>query len=229
MLPAIASVAPPDIVSALPSNQSIAILAKTAPSIVRSRFTLARAAWNRPSVLPATVNRFYRFGPPDVIAGPAGSTLPYWWLYVADELMTGIYEAGFCGHDARKPGRFFIHDAAVKNGLLAQLKFPSPLRLLDLPRHAFTMGIHDKLSSPDHAWCQWFAYQLQAAGLFDTPGGAFDGLLYPSRKRRGVNAIALASTYVDAARPRISSATRAFRTSKEYRQLWADPFRIDAP
>jgi hypothetical protein len=85
------------------------------------------------------------------------------------------------------------------------------------------------LSSSDHLWCQWFAYQLQAEGLFDSSDRAFDGLLYPSRKNRGKEALALASTYVDEARPGIIHTEQPFKDTPEYRQLLADPLRIAKP
>jgi hypothetical protein len=82
---------------------------------------------------------------------------------------------------------------------------------------------------PAAHWCQWFAYQLQAEGLFDSSGRAFDGLLYPSRKNRRKEALALASTYVDDARPGIVHTEQSFKETPEYRQLLADPFRIAKP
>jgi len=118
----------------------------------------------------------------------------------------------------------------VEHGLIATMDFPTELRLLDLNGDvAFKMGIYELLSSSDHLWCQWFAYQLQAEGLFDGSGGAFDGLLYPSRKNRGKEALALASTYVDEARPGIIHTEQPFKDTPEYRQLLADPLRIAKP
>jgi hypothetical protein len=55
------------------------------------------------------------------------------------------------------------------------------------------------------------------------------GLLYPSRKNRGKEALALASTYVDEARPGIIHTEQPFKDTPEYRQLLADPFRIAKP
>ena len=70
---------------------------------------------------------------------------------------------------------------------------------------------------------------LQAEGLFDSSGRAFDGMLYPSRKNRGKEALALASTYVDEARPGIIHTEQPFKDTPEYRQLLADPLRIAKP
>ena len=164
MLRPIKQVAPDDIFSSLPLGNAIKALAQSQPVAVKAHHRLYRAAWNVASVLPDTVNKFYRFGPPPSIVSAPGP-IPYWWLYVADEAMTCIYEAGFCGHDARQPGSFYIEAHAVERGLIAIMDFPTELRLLDLTGDvAFTMGVYDLLSSTDHRWCQWFAYQLQAEG-----------------------------------------------------------------
>jgi hypothetical protein len=229
MLAPVEDVAPNDVFRTLPSQDVIKTLAKTRPAIYNAHRRLDRAAWNEASVLPSSVNKFYRFGPPISYVSTLAS-LPYWWLYIADEAITCVYEAGFLGHDARRPGCFFLQDYPVEHGLIATMDFPTELRLLDLNGDvAFKMGIYDLLSSSDHLWCQWFAYQLQAEGLFDGSGRAFDGLLYPSRKNRGKEALALASTYVDEARPGIIHTEQPFKDTPEYRQLLGDPLRIAKP
>jgi hypothetical protein len=63
-------------------------------------------------------------------------------LYVADEAMTCICEAGFCGHDARQPGSFYIEAHVVEHGLIATMDFPTELKLLDLTGDVTsTMGV----------------------------------------------------------------------------------------
>jgi hypothetical protein len=49
------------------------------------------------------------------------------------------------------------------------------------------------------------------------------------RKNRGNDALALASTYVDEARPRIIHTEQPFKDTPEYRQLLGDPLRIAKP
>jgi hypothetical protein len=131
----------------------------------------------------------------------------------------------------RAPAWVFLYrSSSVEHGLIAIMDFPTELKLLDLTGDvAFAMGVYDMLSSTDHRWCQRFAYQLQAEGLFAGPGRAFDGLLYPSRKNRGKQTVALASTYVDDVRGKIVHAGQPFKQTPEYRQLLVDPFRIDKP
>jgi hypothetical protein len=92
------------------------------------------------------------------------------------------------------------------------------------------MGIHDLLSSSDHEWCQWFAYQLVSEGFFSGKE-AFHGMLYPSRKNRGEDAIALFSGYINRkpVRAKIRYTTVAFNKTDEYKALKRSNFRISAP
>ena len=64
MLAPVEEVAPADVFQTLPSHDVIKTLAKTRPAIYKAHRRLYRAAWNEPSVLPSSVNKFYRFGPP---------------------------------------------------------------------------------------------------------------------------------------------------------------------
>jgi len=221
-------VIPPHYASALPTPKSLAALKQTDPVIVSASSPLHRAAWNPGSVLPLVAEKFYRFGPPDD-AVAAKKPPPYWWLYIADVVMTCIYEAGFCAHDKSHRGHFYIPSGAVENGQIASFVFPADLRLLDLRGEtAFNMGIYDLLSHPNHEWCQWFAYQLVKAGFF-TGRVAFHGILYSSRKNRGKDAIALFSEYVNHVRSEIQHKTVAFKKTAEYKELKRSKFLIPAP
>jgi hypothetical protein len=192
---------PPTYANNLPTSTSLAALKKTAPVIITASSPLYRAAWNAASVLPLVPNKFYRFGPPK--GAIRGKQPPYWWLYIADTISACVYEAQFCAHDTSMPGHFYIDRFAEINGQIASVDFQTDLRLLDITgAPALMMGIHDLLSRPDHHWCKWFAYHLVIEGFFTGRAG-FHGLLYPSRKNRGENAIALFSGYVNRVRPKI--------------------------
>lgn len=216
--------------SNLPTTKSLDALKQLAPVLVPASSPLHRAAWKRSSVLPSTVTNFYRFGPPPATV-PSKGPPPYWWLYVADSIRTCIYETGFCEYDKTQFGHFYINRTAEKNGQIASLLFPNSLRLLDLTGEtAYNMGIFDLLSHPNHEWCQWFAYQLVAAGFF-TGEDAFHGILYSSRKNRGKEAIALYSGYVDdpLVRPEIQVTLTPFKKTVDYKALTLSPHIISAP
>lgn len=221
---------PPHYANALPTSTALVALKQIAPVILPASSPLHRAAWTASSVLPAMAVRHYRFGPPPAVVGRR-KTPPYWWLYVADVIRTCIYETGFCIHDKTRFGHFYLHPDAVKAGQIASLLFPTDLRLLDLRGEtAYNMGIHDLISHPNHEWCQWFAYQLVREGFFTGPE-AFSGILYPSRKNRGKDAIALYSGYVDQrqVRPNIRTTTTSFNQTIDYQALIASKLIVPAP
>lgn len=84
---------------------------------------LFRAAYVPESVLPARVQRVYRFGPPPELSRPDG-TPPFWWLYAAHAAETAIWEAQFCKNDVTRAGTFYFDTFAVQHGVVAELKFP---------------------------------------------------------------------------------------------------------
>ena len=112
----------------LPSPKSITALKQTEPVIVPASIHLHRAAWTPTSVLPSTVERFYRFGPPED-AVIEGKPPPYWWLYIADAVRTCVYEAGFVRHDKTSRGQSYIDPDAAQVGQIASIVFPEDLRL----------------------------------------------------------------------------------------------------
>lgn len=220
---------PPVYAGILPTSEAIAALKATKPATIPASMPFYRAAWNAGSVLPVSPVSFYRFGPPQraVVSGKP----PYWWLYIADQIPTCIYEAQFCTHNETAPGHFFIEPYAQKNGVIATLTLPQNLKLLDLTGDtAFRMGIYDALSGPAHHWCKWFAYQLVNAGFFQGSSG-FHGILYPSRKNRGRNAIALHSGYVNrkSVRANITYTVEDFNKTAEYKELRKSPFFMKIP
>ena len=216
-----------DIRRTIPTIKSLATLKSSTPRLIAAHTHIFRAAWNAASVLPVMANKFYRFGPPEAII--TGSAPPYWWLYVAEKKITSVYEAQFCKNEPAFPGTFYLDPFAEKKGLIATIDFPTDLTLLDMIGDVlFQLGIFDQISSPDHAWCQWFGNQLVKAKLFQA-GKAFDGILYPSRKNRSENAIALFSGFVDKYRGKIKHATQKFNTTEKYTTLRSMPFCKTAP
>ena len=218
--------APPDYYQL--ADQVIEHLGALNPTLIEARAPLVRAAWNLPSVLPERVTRCYRFGPPEALLGPRGG-MPFWWLYLAEQPMTAIFEAGFCAQDARHQGRFYIVPAAEGAGLIATVSFARPLRLSDLTGSLGSqLSLYDRISSPDHAWCQWFGAHLDRL-LFSRPGARFDGLRYPSRKHRNAAAIALSSRLLGRLRRGARTSVVQFSETPEHRELKASPWLIRAP
>lgn len=203
--------------TSLPTDKAILALKGMPPATLAAHSRLYRAAWNAASVVPTIPNKFYRWGPPRVVA--IKKPLPYWWLYVADDVYTCIAEAQFCRHDQTETGYFHIVPGAEANGIIATIDFPTQLRLVDLGDVAFEMGIYDLLRKPAHDWCKWFAYKMVEAGFFSGTAPPFDGILYPSRKNPTANAISLSSEYVNRVRKDIHHTTVLFNTTPEYKQL----------
>lgn len=219
---------PPGLAGSLPQLEILKLLKRRPAYLVPAHSRIYRAAWNSAAVLPLEAKSFYRFGPPPP-AGVHGVPIPFWWLYVAERPMTCVFEAGFCGHDARRAGRFFIEPDAVAVGLIATMAFPVDCRLLDLTGQAIiAMGLHDRISDPDHEWCQYFAARLHSAGLFSGKD-AYDGILYPSRKNRAEMAIAVTSKFIDLHRKAIRPTLERFEDTPEYQALILDPFCIAKP
>jgi RES domain len=190
---------------------------------------LFRAAYVRASVLPETVQRTYRFGPPPELIGP-DSALPFWWLYTAHAAETAVWEALFCKHDVMRPGTFYLDAFAVQHGVIAELRFPRPLRLWNLNGSASSrLGIYDELSSPDYEWSQWFGYRLYQAMRLVAPATRPDGFVYPSRRHRGHTAVALSSGALQELRPGIEWTETPFALCPEYVRLSADPLLVDPP
>jgi len=190
---------------------------------------LFRAAYVPASVLPETVRRAYRFGPPSELIGP-DSKLPFWWLYVAHAAETAIWEAQFCKNDVTRPGTFYFDAFAVQHGVIADLKFPRPLRLWNLNGSASSrLGIYDDLSSPDYEWSQWFGHRLNQTMQSIEAATRPDGFVYPSRRHRGHTAVAVSSRALQELRSGIERAETPFAACPEYARLSTDSLLVDPP
>lgn len=185
-----------------------------------------RAAWNDWSILPATVDRTWRFGPPACLRAADGS-FPFHWIYAATDTLTAAWEAGLCANDAEQPGTFYI-PAGARHAFVATLSFEVPLVLADLNGIASSkLGIFDQVSSPDHEWCQWFGCMVDA--VVAERGLGIDGMLYPSRKHRGHDAIALSSRAMARLLACVAVSHRRFGATPAYEQLLGDPCCVPPP
>ena len=184
-----------------------------------------RAAWNEASIWPKKVERTYRFGPPEALAGLNG--FPFHWIYVAEDTYTAVWEAQLCRNDVTRPGTFFIQ-AGAENALIATLSFGQPLRLLDLTGLAASrLGIYDQLRSPDHAWCQWLGWQLDQ--IIVGQDDAIHGFVYPSRRHPGQLAYAISSRRMDILSNTMTRSWIKFSDSPAHARLLADHLRADPP
>ncbi|MCR4469789.1 MULTISPECIES: RES family NAD+ phosphorylase [unclassified Burkholderia] len=197
--------------------------------VIESGAPLYRAAYSPLGIVPDRVARAYRFGPPSALVGPDG-VMPFWWLYMAFEPDTTVWEARFCQNDLTRPGTFYIDRDAECHGVIATLRFPRPLRLWNLNGEASSrLGIFDMLSSPDYQWCQWFGARVHDALKMCSPASRPDGVVYPSRRYRGQAAIILSSSALESMRTDVQREHVRFVEHAAYRRLLDDPLRVPPP
>ncbi|MGF6766236.1 hypothetical protein P3T24_006582 [Paraburkholderia sp. GAS33] len=190
---------------------------------------LHRAAYRPENILPATIRRAHRFGPPELLVGADGR-LPFAWLYAAHSVKTALWEAQFCKNDATRPGTYYLDASAVEYGVVAELRFSRDLRLWDLNGSASSrLGIFDEISSPDHEWCQWFGYLLHEAMESQDPAKRPDGFIYPSRRHRGHTAVAISLSALENLRSGVVYVQRPFVDTAEYAEALAGPLRVLPP
>lgn len=186
---------------------------------IDARTPLIRAAWNSASILPPQVDRTYRFGPPAALRGADGG-YPFHWIYAADDVYTAAWEAGLCLNDGEQPGTFYIERGA-RTALIATLAFCVPIQLVDLNGLASSkLGIFDEISDCDHEWCQWFGCMVDK--VIESRDGRVHGMIYPSRKHRGHDAIALSSRALGQLAPHVTINVRHFGTTAAYQALRTD-------
>lgn len=184
---------------------------------------LARAAWTPSSVLPESVARTYRWGPPALL-GRREASYPFHWVYVAEDLTTAVWEARFCRPSIRRPGYFHVERGAVAEGLVVRFRLEEELRLLDLgSTTAARLGIFDQVSNPHYTWCQHFGVELHhiLAELHADTGAI--GIRYPSRRLRNHSAIAIHSRHLGAWRRTVTVRTMRFGDMPFHRELCSDP------
>ncbi|GAB7535754.1 RES domain-containing protein [Burkholderia sp. 3C] len=218
---------PPDIEASLPSVQQL--VTGLTGTLLEGGPVLYRAAYSPEGVVPNRILRPYRFGPPKSVIAADG-TMPFQWLYLAPEVETTVWEAQFARNDARRPGTFYLSSDAEKVGLIATITFPRVLRFWDLRAPVSSLlGIYDRLSSPDHEWCQWFGVRLHEAIRLVEPEQRPDGVLYPSRRYQGRDALILSFEALAPMRQDITYTTTRFVEHMSYAQLRGSPLRSEAP
>ncbi|MCA8059627.1 RES domain-containing protein [Burkholderia cepacia] len=224
------SIEPPaGIAESLPSSGQLVAGLSDELVFVESGAPLYRAAYSQLGILPDRVTRAYRFGPPRALFGPDGA-MPFWWLYLAFEPDTTVWEARFCQNDVTRPGTFYIGQDAERDGLIATLRFPRKLRLWNLNGEASSrLGVFDMLSSPDYEWCQWFGVLLNDALAKCDPASRPDGVVYPSRRHRGHGAIILSSSALESMRTGVLQTHERFIEHPVYRRLLNDALRVSPP
>lgn len=213
----------------LPSPEQLKDCLTNEPFAPGGEAQLYRAAYVPESVLPTSVKKTYRFGPPlELVQGDA--EMPYWWLYMAPAVETAIWEAQFCRNDVTRPGTFYMDPWAVEHGIIAELRFPRGLRLWNLMGSAASrLGIYDELSSPDYAWCQWLGYHLDIAMQCVDESMRPDGFVYPSRRHRGHTAIALSSRVLSELREGVALTQTPFAEHADFMRLRGDRLRVLPP
>lgn len=175
---------------------------------------LVRAARNPAATWPVVVSRTGRFGPPQCVADT-------FWIYVADDVLTAVWEGRFCNKVATKPGRFAISDIA-RHGVIAHLSFDEPLKFFDLSGDvASKLGIYDELRSPDYDWCQWFGYAMDK--IVEEYQGVVHGFAYPSRRHPGEKAYVISSRVRAALETKLTVYTQRFIDTAAYAELTGDP------
>ncbi len=211
----------------LPPDNVLELLLARTPWVVPGGTLLYRAVRDAAFVIPARVRHTHRFGPPEALFARDG-TAPFFWLYLAENPITAVFEGRFIGYSPLHPGRFHVVPGARTEGKIATIAVPGPLQLLDLTgRTAALSGLFDVLSSPGYETCQWLGAALDRIAFADRTD--FDGFVYPSRRHRGANAIALSSRRLKRALLSANVTMREFRGSKVYRELMGDPLRVPAP
>lgn len=219
------AVVPPEIAPFLPPLDLLEDVLLNNLVVTPAGQHFVRAAWNAASVWPRKVTRTFRFGPPESLAGERG--YPYHWVYATDHVFTAAWEAQLCVNDVTRPGTFFVRPGAEK-AIISKLSFSQPISLFDIAGPAASkLGIYDNLHSPDHAWCQWFGWQLDQ--LIAGQNGKVHGVRYPSRRHPGHRAYAISSRVMRALSKGMSSTHVTFGASPDFKLLVEDRCRTDPP
>ena len=217
---------PPDIARRLPDPALLHDTLLTHVTCLDAGAPLVRAAWNEASILPPRVGRTYRFGPSEALRDDGGA-YPFHWIYAAGDAITPVWEAGLCLNDSEQPGTFYIERGA-RSALIATLRFGVPLRLVNLNGLASSkLGIFDEISSCDHAWCQWFGCMVDR--VIEREGGRIHGMVYPSRKHRGHDAVAISSRVLPQLVAGVSTSVVKFGDTAACQELMADRCCVAPP
>lgn len=213
---------PPVFAETLPAVARLQPILAASVTVVPAGTRLYRAVRHLAAVIPPFVTRTYRFGPPDDLRAADGQ-YPFYWLYAAQDLYTALWEAEFCCNDITQPGTFYIPDAVVEQGLIAEFTLRVDVPLVDLAGTALSkLGIYDRISA-EHAWCQWFGVRLDAVlTAWPEPGRPL-GFRYPSRRHRNHNALTIHSQALEQWRKSTAVRVVPFAEMPHFELLRADP------
>jgi len=166
-----------------------------------------RASHSAKYVATASPFQSHRFGPPIEFARADG-TLEFTWLYMATSDLVAIWESRFVVNNRGAGNGYHVTRAAVQSGVLARVRFNRVLSLWSLgDDNSSRLGIQDLISSAAHDSCQWLGTRIRQAMLSMEANCRPDGFVYPSRRVKGLPALAIA----DWVKPR-SMATRGSTT-----------------
>ena len=216
---------PPHIAARLPGPALLRQALLVSTCTVPAGQPLIRAAWSEAAIFPPRVTATYRFGP------PAGfrheGDFPFHWVYAAADAMTAVWEARLCLNDVTDPGTFYLAGGA-EAALICSLRFALPLTLFDLSGLVLgKLGLFDDVSSPDHEFMQWFGCMLDA--VIAEEDGRIAGIVYPSRKLRGHQAVAISSRSIGALQPGLTVQRQPFGQTEAWAALMLDPCRRPPP
>lgn len=173
-------------------------------------------------VIPPYVDGTYRFGPPPRFAGADGRFSTY-WMYAAQDLMTALWESGFCINDDTQPGTFYIPGAIAETGLVAIFTLQADIPILDLDGTVLSkLGIYDRIHDHNYGWCQWFG--LRMFEVLNGFTGEFVpiGFRYPSRKHKSYSALAIQSCSLEDWRRQVEVQVTRFGDMPEFNALTSD-------
>lgn len=190
--------------------------------------TFYRASNPSQYVMPPSIRYAHRYGPPKALID--GQTLPFGWLYAAEDARTAASEALFFQNDARRPGTYYADRDACRNGVIARLDFDTPLPVWDMCGDAANrLGVYDSLVSPDHEWCTWFGYLVHFAMMALAPEDRPMGFRYPSRRHPTFAALAMHSSHLDAIRQRANITEVRFEDYLATPEFACDALLVQPP
>jgi len=225
LIPTTTETAPPAILETLPSEERLRQALGEDPACLPIGTRVYRAIRHPGAVVPAYVQRTYRFGPPDVLRSPDGH-YPFYWMYAAEDLTTALWESQFCLNDMTQPGTFYIPQEVLRDGLVATFTLQAEIRILDLTGTVLSkLGIYDQING-HHAWCQWFGVRLSEL-LRGWKDGSPIGFRYPSRKHKCHRALALHSEALAKWKETVRTQVSSFADMAACGTLLADPNYAD--
>ncbi|RDU97934.1 hypothetical protein [Trinickia dinghuensis] len=193
-----------------------------------------RASYDAKYVKTASPFKAHRFGPPLEFVKNDG-TLEFNWLYMATNALVAVWESQLVVNNRGAGNGYHITRKAIESGVIARIRVNRSLSLWNLGEdHCSRLGIHDIVSSRDHESCQWLGYRIRQAMLSIDARSRPDGFVYPSRRVKGLPALAIADwAVVDlfanaevVIEPLVHSDIHAYLSADP---LLTNPPEVDAP